>query len=105
MDKIPDGITEIINNYLLSLKDDNIIISQAYLFGSYAKGTYEEHSDIDIALVSASFCGDRVADRTRIRKSTIRNSALLEVIPFAESDFTMDNPFVKEILNHGLRIA
>ncbi|HRX16953.1 MAG TPA: nucleotidyltransferase domain-containing protein [Spirochaetota bacterium] len=105
MDKIPNNIAEIINKYLLSLKENNLIISQAYLFGSYAKGTYEEYSDIDIALVSAKFCGDRMADRGMIRKSTIRNSPLIEVIPFAESDFTMENPFAKEIMNHGLRIA
>ncbi|MDA3899078.1 MAG: nucleotidyltransferase domain-containing protein [Spirochaetes bacterium] len=64
-----------------------LIISRAYLFGSYAKGIYEEYIDIDIVLVSDKFCGDCMADRGMIRKSTIRNSPLIEVIPFAENNF------------------
>jgi predicted nucleotidyltransferase len=33
-------------------------IENVYLFGSYAKGTSREHSDIDVALVVSQFKGD-----------------------------------------------
>jgi len=36
------------------------------LFGSYIKGTPREDSDIDIAVISSVFKGDRYLDRRRI---------------------------------------
>jgi len=35
-----------------------MLIEEVYLFGSYAKGTPREHSDIDVAFVVSRFEGD-----------------------------------------------
>jgi len=37
-------------------------MDSVFLFGSYARGTVTEDSDIDIAIISANFKGDRSAD-------------------------------------------
>ena len=60
MAHIPFEIEEKITRYLDELRKNNIPVSKAYLFGSYARGTYNRWSDIDIALVSDCFKGDRL---------------------------------------------
>ena len=64
-------------------------------------GNYREWSDIDIALVSDIFEGDRIDDKDKIRSITLSVSSEIEVVPFTPNDFTLQNPFVKEILRTG----
>jgi predicted nucleotidyltransferase len=104
MDKIPDNIRPVIEKYMAALADADIIIESAFLFGSYSKGNANEWSDIDIALVSGSFTGDRIRDRDKFRKHTRKFSSMIEVIPFSRDDFNEDNPFAREIIKTGIRI-
>ncbi|HQO40311.1 MAG TPA: nucleotidyltransferase domain-containing protein [Spirochaetota bacterium] len=104
MDKIPDSVSNIINNYLALLRDNSIPIDQAYLFGSYSKGIAGEWSDIDIALASKVFTGNRFRDRDMIRKYTLSVSSLLEVIPFNINDFNEGNPLAGEIIRTGIKL-
>lgn len=104
MVKIPDKVKEIIDNYLVALKDNNIPVKQAILFGSYAKGNYDDWSDIDLALVSEVFEGIRIKDRGKIRLITLNVSSDIEVLPYSPKDFNADDPFVKEIMETGIRI-
>ncbi len=105
MVRLPSKIKKTIEKYLLSLKKHNIPIKEAILFGSYAKGNYQEWSDIDIALVSDIFVGDRINDKDKIRSITLSVSSQIEVIPFSPHDFNSQDPFVKEILRTGIKVA
>ncbi|MCK5100314.1 MAG: nucleotidyltransferase domain-containing protein, partial [Desulfobacteraceae bacterium] len=58
----------------------------------------------DLALVSDKFEGIRFNDRNLIRKYKFNVNADIEPMPFTQADFTKDDPFVKEILETGLRI-
>ena len=104
MDKIPDSIKPLIDRYMATLAESEIHIDTAFLFGSYSRGTFTEFSDIDIALVSKSFTGNRIKDRDKIRKYTLSISSMIEVIPFSINDFNELNPFAKEIIKTGIRI-
>lgn len=104
MAEIPDRIKKIINNYIQALQDNDIQINKAILFGSYAKNRYSEWSDIDIALVSNIFEGNRMTDRGKIRKINLSVSSDLEILPYRPQDFTPDDPLVKEILETGIEI-
>ena len=104
MDQIPNKIKNIINKYIAVLNKNDFPIEKAVLYGSYAKGTFKKHSDIDIALVSNSFDGVRFIDRNKIMKITLEISKDLEPMPFTPNDFTTENPFVQEILNTGVVI-
>jgi uncharacterized protein len=99
---IPDEVTHIIDRYLNELNRHHIPVRKAVLFGSYAKGTYHQWSDIDIALVSEIFTGDRISDKDKVREITLSVSSQLEVIPFSLTDFNPLNPFAKEILRTGI---
>lgn len=105
MDKIPIKISEIINEFIHKLEQNNVHIQQAVLFGSYSKGLGHEWSDIDIALVSDAFEGVRFEDRKKIGAITLSVSTDLSPLPFRPEDFTPEDPFVKEILSTGLRIV
>ncbi|MCF8239786.1 MAG: nucleotidyltransferase domain-containing protein [Melioribacteraceae bacterium] len=105
MVKIPDKIRAIIDNYISVLRDNNIPIKNAYLFGSYARGAGNEWSDIDIALVSDSFEGIRIKDKDKIRRITLSVSSYLEILPFRPDDFSLENPLAKEIIETGIRLV
>jgi len=104
MANIPSQIIAIVQKYLSALEEKKISIQKAWLFGSYVSGNYNEWSDIDIALVSDSFNGSRMDDRSKIRRITLNISSNLEPIPYRPEDFTEADPFVKEILSFGVQI-
>jgi len=105
MDKIPIKIHRLLKKYVEELEKNKIPIRQAVLFGSYAAGGSHEWSDIDIALVSDVFEGMRIRDRNKIRKITLDISTDLSPLPFRPEDFTPEDPFVREILEHGINIV
>ena len=104
MDKVPVKITRLLKKYIEKLEENQIPIRQAVLFGSYAAGGSHEWSDIDIALVSDVFEGIRIKDRSKIRKITLDISTDLSPLPFRPEEFTPEDPFVREIIEHGIII-
>lgn len=104
MVQLPVKVKKIIDNYLNELARCNIPIKEAVLFGSFAKGNSQEFSDIDIALVSDVFVGNRIDDKDKIRRITLSVSSAIEVIPFAPQDFDFNNPLAKEILSTGIKL-
>lgn len=104
MVEVPDKLNQLILKFVSEAKKDNINISQAILFGSYANGTNHEFSDIDLAVVSNDFEGIRLFDNIKLVDATLRTSIDIETHPYRPEDFTPDNLFVKEILDNGIRI-
>ena len=105
MVQLPNQIKKTIDKYLKILNKNDIPIKEAILFGSYASGNYNKWSDIDIALVSDIFIGDRIGDKDKIRSITLSVSSTIEVIPFSPRDFNLYNPFAKEILQTGIKLV
>jgi predicted nucleotidyltransferase len=86
--------------YLLSSK---YIIVQAFIFGSFAKGTFNEDSDIDIAVVFSDY-EDSSEIKLNLMRLRRKIDSRIEPHPFRESDFTLSNPMVNEILKYGQEI-
>lgn len=105
MAEIPDHIIKSVKDYIDLLNQNGLKISRAFLFGSYVNGSYTELSDIDLAIVSEQFEGIRFHDRNRIRKYKFLVNPDIEPMPFKKELFTKDDPFVREILETGFRIA
>lgn len=105
MDKISSEVIESIKKLLLLLEDNHIHVKQALVFGSYAKGTNDADSDIDLAIVSDSFSGNRFFDKEIIRKFVVKVNSDISPIPFRTEDFSDKNLLAKEILSHGIRIV
>lgn len=93
-----------IQKLVVELEKDSIRIERAILFGSQARGTASEYSDIDVALVSNDFSGTRFLDNQRMTKTILRVNRWIETHPFTREDF-LDSPFVRdEILPHGIEV-
>ena len=105
MAQVPNNILKSLNEYIGILNKNGVKVIEAVLFGSYANGSYNELSDIDIAIVSDQFEGIRFNDRNRIRKYKFEVNPDIEPLPFTKKNFTKEDPFVKEILETGLRIV
>jgi len=104
MAEIPSKIRQIIDRYIRALKENKISVDQAVLFGSYATGNSNEWSDIDVALVSSAFEGHWIKDRNKIRAITLSISSDIQVLPYRPEDFNSEDPFVKEIIETGIKV-
>jgi uncharacterized protein len=74
-----------------------------YLFGSYAKGTYRDDSDIDVAIVVDHIEGDYFSINPILWKLRRQIDDRIEPI-LVERDFD-DADFLGEIQKHGIKIA
>jgi predicted nucleotidyltransferase len=86
-----------------ALVKKNYECKRMFLFGSYAKGAFDDESDIDIAVILKEFDNlmDIQLDLMRLRRKI---DSRIEPHPFREKDFNNTNPVVHEILQHGQRI-
>jgi len=76
------------------------------LYGSYAKGTADKHSDIDICFFINSYGEKRRIDilKDLFWLTEGYKAVDIEPIVFETSELENDNPFVKEILRTGKEI-
>ena len=100
-----DAVIEIIKKYINELKRNNITVDEAILFGSFVKGTAREESDIDVALVSDSFTGDRFDNRRRIIPLRRAIDNRLEPMPFSRERFAEGGALIDDIKGTGIRVA
>lgn len=98
------AIIETIRRYVRTLEAQGIHVDEAILFGSFAKGTAKDESDIDVALISSAFSGNRFDDRRRIVPLRRSIDGRLEPMPFRPKDFAEGGNLVDEIKRDGIRI-
>ncbi|AAM25136.1 MAG: putative nucleotidyltransferase [Caldanaerobacter subterraneus] len=97
-------IQKLVKEYIDLVKKE-INVKNAYLFGSYARGKYDENSDIDIAIVSDDFTGDMIEDTFRLMRLRRKIDMRIEPHPFRTVDFDVSNPYVKEIVTKGIKVV
>jgi uncharacterized protein len=100
-----DSAIETVKRYIRELERNNIPIQEAFIFGSYAKGDPKEESDIDVALISTAFTGDRFEDRRKIVPFRRKIDSRIEPIPFRPEDFREGGNLVDEIKKTGKAIT
>lgn len=96
-------IIETVNRYLLRAKE-KFNIERAFIFGSYATGTANKDSDIDIALISSAFSGNRFYDNVEAGELTWGIDTRIEPITFRPEDFNMQNVLASEIIKTGIEL-
>lgn len=102
-----DGVQtaiEAVRRYVRALEEQGLHVDDAILFGSFAKGTARDESDIDVALISEAFSGDRFDDRRRIVPFRRAIDSRLEPMPFRPEGFAGGGNLVDEIKRDGIRI-
>ncbi len=99
-----DSIIDIVRKYIEELEKNQIYIHEAVIFGSYAKGIARPESDIDVALISDTFTGDRFEDRRRIVPLRRKIDSRIEPIPFRPEDYNNGGTLAEEIKKTGVII-
>ena len=96
-------IMDIVNKYVQVILA-NYKVKAIILFGSYAKGTNHEDSDIDIAIIINS--DSNVFDlMVELMMLTQNIDLRIEPHPIKVKDFEDGNPFVQEIIETGIKVA
>ena len=90
---IDPKIMDIVKKYVdVILK--NYKVKAIILFGSYAKGTYNEDSDIDIAIVTDDFkCRDKFDEEVELMK--LRKNI----------DYRIEPHLIEPVINTGIKVA
>ena len=104
MAQVSDEIISKLRKFINYIENSHIHVEQAILFGSYAKGTNNKWSNIDIALVSKDFEGNRYYDLDKLTDACFAIDTDISPLPFRPEDFTTDDLFVREILKDGISL-
>jgi predicted nucleotidyltransferase len=94
----------IVTKYIEELEKNRIHIIEAFIFGSHAKGKTKPESDIDVALISDAFTGDRFQDRRKILPFRRKIDNRIEPIPFKPEDFNDGGTLAEEIKRTGVSV-
>jgi len=73
MAQIPSAVIHAVRKYIRALIEDGVRVQQVFLYGSQAKNSAHEDSDIDIIVVSKNFNGKRLLERLRMLGMARRN--------------------------------
>ena len=89
----------------VELVKKQIPVSQAYLFGSYAKNRAEEVSDIDIYIVSPVFGKSYWDEESLLRRLSLKVDDRIEPVAFNPEDLEDKyNQLAFEIKKYGVQI-
>ena len=103
MAEVNTEIKKLIEQYLKLLAEKGFHISEAYLYGSYANGKPDKWSDIDLAIISEEFEGNRYLDTMKILSLYREIDLRLSVLPLNKD--AKNNFFIsKEIIKKGIRV-
>ena len=100
-----DAAIEIVRNYAREIETHGVHLRSVILYGSFARGTQHEWSDIDVALVADEFTGFAFNDSdlfpyVGIKKPYIR----IEAKTYPTEYVREGDPFIEEITKTGIKI-
>jgi len=102
-----DVIIETVRNYAHRIEANGVHLKTVILYGSFAKGTQHEWSDIDVALVADEFTGFYFDDAKLIPYMGFKQPypyTLIEAKTYPTDYFEQGDPFIEEIKKTGIKI-
>lgn len=106
--KCNDNLKEIMGSVqkYVEIVKDKYKVETIILFGSYAKGTNHKDSDIDIAVVTDDFEGDKFDAQVKLGLLTWDVDVRIEPHLITVEDYkSIGNELVWEIINTGIKVA
>lgn len=95
----------IAKKFVNTVSSAGINVSDAILFGSWARGNAKPDSDIDVCIVSPQLGKDWVDEIVKLRKLAYGIDSRIEPIPLAPEDIIDKfNPLANEINKYGVKI-
>ena len=103
-----DEVIKLANGFLDQVRKRHDV-REAYLFGSFAKGTAKDYSDVDLAMVLGSMRATEAPpfdESFEIFHEAQEYSSLLEVVCFAQEEFDRDGGALAHIIKkEGVRLV
>lgn len=99
-------INKIIKDYINVIRED-LPVTKVILYGSHAKGTAKQGSDIDIAIISEKFGKNpRKEGQYLFRKLWRTKNSSIDPIGYSPQSFNSPNPspLLYEILKYGKEV-
>jgi uncharacterized protein len=93
-----------IRQYIQILRENRFDVWRLYLFGSHAKGTAREDSDIDLAIFLDRDEIDKIDEDVQLLRLASDIDFRIEPHSFSRKDFGNADPFIREIITTGKRI-
>ncbi|MFH1099196.1 MAG: nucleotidyltransferase domain-containing protein [Candidatus Uhrbacteria bacterium] len=103
--RIPKRIVNTVRNYRKRLEEDAVFVERILVYGSHAKGTAREQSDIDVCVISPSF-SDPISALAFLLKRRNQAEVLagLEPVGFTPKDFREGSSLINEIKRTGIPV-
>ena len=94
---------DIAHTFVQECKTIGVTFDKVMLFGSHARGTAHDGSDIDLLLISKNFTDDIFANLKQYTKVNIRYP-LIETHPYSFQQFMEGDEFIEQIAKEGIEI-
>jgi len=100
-----NAVIETVRNYARDIESHGVHLREVILFGSFAKGTQTEWSDIDVALVADEFTGWYLDDKKLFPYVGIKKPyTRIEAQTYSTDYFKQGDPFINEIVKTGIKV-
>lgn len=104
MAQIPKEVKRAIREYVNQIQQQ-IPVRKAILFGSFAKGSYDVQSDIDLAIFSDHFeIMSRVEGITYLLKNALQYGLDFQPVAFTNREYDERLGIVDEIVRTGIEV-
>ena len=98
-------IMKIVQKYVKKIQE-NYKVEAIILFGSYAKGTEHEDSDIDIAIITDDLKNDIFDEQLNLKKLRWDIDLRIEPHIIRTEDYkNAETPFIQEVIDTGIKVA
>lgn len=98
-------IMEIVQKYAEKICE-NYNVYAIILFGSCAKGTNDDNSDIDIAVITDDFNNDIIDEELNLMRLRRSIDTRIEPHLIRIQDYKdVGTPFIKEVIDTGIKVA
>ena len=102
---ISTEIIDIVDKYV-EIVSKNYDVIAIILFGSYAKGTQREDSDIDIAIVTDDIGSDITDEELKLMRLRRKIDTRIEPHIIRVKEYkNAETPFIQEIIDTGIKVA
>ena len=104
---VAQEVRDIVKRFVAALRSRGVHVDKALLYGSFASGTQEEDSDLDLAVVSGDFGQDRFNEGRMLMQLAWRIDPRLHPVPVSTDSFLHDTwvPLIHEIREHGIEVT
>ena len=99
-------ITKIVKKYKELLQNEKISISKVFLYGSYARGNAQKHSDIDVAVVLSPKQQSAFEMQVKLRRLANQVDPRIEPLAIESLDFKKNHTSImaNEVQKYGILI-